>query len=180
MDQDDLQSILKASVPGLVSESLRPIKTNTTSEKTVSDGAATGHKLLIEPNVFNMGLLLPPSLAFLQRVKEIVPANAGILPGSLTSFLDDFLVNVFLPSLEDTMRELFNQVISDIDAFQKEQNWPSIAKKPIMRGTAALFNLIQAFCRMLETIPPDTAFAELIIDLLSIYYSKCCDYYKGG
>lgn len=72
--QDDLEAILKASVPGLVSESLRPATTSSEAQSS-SDGAATGHKLLIEPSVFNMGLLLPPSLAFLQRVKEIVPAG---------------------------------------------------------------------------------------------------------
>lgn len=74
VDQDDLESILKASVPGLVSESLRPATTSA-DVHTSSDGAATGHKLLIEPSVFNMGFLLPPSLAFLNRIKEIVPAG---------------------------------------------------------------------------------------------------------
>lgn len=73
-DQDDLESILKASVPGLVSESLRPATTSTDAHAS-SDGAATGHKLLIEPSVFNMGFLLPPSLAFLNRIKEIVPVG---------------------------------------------------------------------------------------------------------
>ena len=70
-DQEDLQNILKASVPGLVSESLRPA-VSASDNNTSSDGAATGHKLLIEPSVFNIGLLLPPSLAFLIRIKEIV------------------------------------------------------------------------------------------------------------
>lgn len=73
-DQEDLQQILKASVPGLVSESLRPAVTSADSNNA-SDGAATGHKLLIEPSVFNIGLLLPPSLAFLGRIKEIVPSG---------------------------------------------------------------------------------------------------------
>lgn len=179
MDSEDLENILKTSVPGLVSESLRPVATNADAQNSnTSDGAATGHKLLIEPSVFNMGFLLPPSLAFLQRVKEIVPPNSGIPLGSLTSFLDDFLVNVFHPSLDDTMRDLFNHTISDIDAFQEELNWATLSKKPIMKGTAAFFDLITAFCRMLETIPPDTVFAELIIDLLTNYYAKCAEHFK--
>ncbi|KAF8477397.1 Sec8 exocyst complex component-specific domain-containing protein [Kalaharituber pfeilii] len=176
-DQDDLEAILKASVPGLVSESLRPAATSSEAQSS-ADGAATGHKLLIEPSVFNMGLLLPPSLAFLQRIKEIVPAGSGIALSTLTSFLDDFSVNVFLPSLDDTMHDLFSQVAGDIDAFQQDANWMAIANKPIMKGTASFFNLITAFCKMLETIPPDQAFGELIIDLLTSYYGKCCDWYK--
>ncbi|KAI5806550.1 Sec8 exocyst complex component-specific domain-containing protein [Peziza echinospora] len=177
VDKDDLEAILKASVPGLVSESLRPAASSSETQSS-SDGAATGHKLLIEPSVFNMGLLLPPSLAFLQRVKEIVPAGSGIALSTLTSFLDDFLVNVFHPSLDDTMHDLFSQVTSDIDAFQLEPQWMVIAKKPVMKGTASFYNLITAFCKMLETIPPDQAFGELIIDLLTSYYGKCWDWYK--
>lgn len=176
-DQDDLEAILKASVPGLVSESLRPAQSS--EMQSSSDGAATGHKLLIEPSVFNMGLLLPPSLAFLQRVKEIVPAGSGIALSTLTSFLDDFLVNVFHPSLDDTMHELFSQVTGDMDAFTPDPQWMKIANKPVMKGTARFFDLITAFCKMLETIPPDQAFGELIIDLLTSYYGKCCDWYKG-
>ncbi|KAF8429887.1 Sec8 exocyst complex component-specific domain-containing protein [Terfezia claveryi] len=176
-DQDDLEAILKASVPGLVSESLRPAQSSSEAQSS-SDGAATGHKLLIEPSVFNMGLLLPPSLAFLQRVKEIVPAGSGIALSTLTSFLDDFLVNVFHPSLDDTMHELFSQVTGDMDAFTQDPQWMNIANKPVMKGTARLFDLIIAFCKMLETIPPDQAFGELIIDLLTSYYGKCCDWYK--
>lgn len=177
-DQADLEAILKASVPGLVSESLRPAATSSEAQPS-TDGAATGHKLLIEPSVFNMGRLLPPSLAFLQRVKEIVPTGSGIALSTLTSFLDDFLVNVFHPSLDDTMHELFSQVTGDMDAFMQDQHWVSIANKPVMKGTTGLFDLITAFCKMLETIPPDQAYGELIIDLLTTYYGKCCDWYKG-
>ncbi|CUS10633.1 unnamed protein product [Tuber aestivum] len=176
-DQDDLESILKASVPGLVSESLRPATTSS-DINTSSDGAATGHKLLIEPSVFNMGLLLPPSLAFLSRIKDIVPAGSGIVLSTLTSFLDDFLVNVFHPSLEDTIRDLFNQTTSDLDAFQQDPQWASVANKPVIKGATAFFGLITALCKMLDTIPPDQAFGQLTIDLLNSYYEKCYEWYK--
>jgi len=72
-NQDDLQVILKANVPGLVSDFSRPIEPVAESHET--DGSATGRKLLVEPTVFNMGHLLSPSLAFLQTIKEIVPAK---------------------------------------------------------------------------------------------------------
>lgn len=177
VEHDDLESILKASVPGLVSESLRPATTST-DVHTSSDGAATGHKLLIEPSVFNMGFLLPPSLAFLNRIKEIVPAGSGIVLSTLTSFLDDFLVNVFHPSLEDTIRDLFNQTTGDLDAFHQDPQWAAVAKKPVMKGAISFFGLITALCKMLDTIPPDQAFGQLTIDLLKSYYEKCSDWYK--
>jgi exocyst complex component 4 len=176
-DQEDLQQILKASVPGLVSESLRPA-VSSSDNHNAPDGAATGHKLLIEPSVFNIGLLLPPSLGFLNRVKEVVPAGSGIVISTLPSFLDDFLVNVFYPSLDDTIRDLFNQTIGDIDAFHEDANWMLYSSKPIMRGTVAFLDLITAFCKMLDTIPPDQAFGQLTIDLLTSYYDKCYEWYK--
>jgi len=164
-------------VPGLVSESLRPA-VSSPDNNSASDGAATGHKLLIEPSVFNIGLLLPPSLAFLNRIKEIVPQGSGIVLSTLPSFLDDFLVNVFYPSLEDTIRDLFNQTTGDIDASHEDNNWASVSQKPIMRGTVAFLELITAFCKMLNTIPPDQAFGQLTIDLLTSYYDKCYDWFK--
>ena len=47
-----------------------------------------------------------------------------------------------------------------------------------MRGTVAFLELITAFCRMLDTIPPDQAFGQLTIDLLTSYYEKCNEWYK--
>lgn len=176
-DQEDLQYILKSSVPGLVSESLRPAVANT-DHSNVFDGAATGHKLLIEPSVFNISLLLPPSLAFLNRLKEVVPTGSGIVLSTLPSFLDDFLVNVFYPSLDDTIRDLFAQTTGDLDAFHEDPNWTRISKKPVMKGTTAFLDLITAFCKMLDTLPPDQQFGQLTIDLLTSYYDKCYEWYK--
>ena len=79
-EREDLESILKSSVPGLVSSSKRPIGATNNDSNQLYDGAATGHKLLIEPSVFNMGHLLPPSLSFLQRLKEIVPPGYALSP----------------------------------------------------------------------------------------------------
>lgn len=193
-DQDDLEQILKATMPGLVSDPLRPSVTLADASH-MSDGAATGHKLLIEPSVFNITLLLPPSLGFLNRLKDIVPPSyvlhtlsnswiliaisCGIQLNTLPSFLDDFLVNVFYPSLEDTIRDLFSQTTGDLDAFHEDPQWALISKHPVMKGTTAFLDLITAFCKMLDTLPPDQAFGQLTMDLLTSYYDKCYEWYKG-
>jgi exocyst complex component 4 len=176
---DDLESILKASVPGLVSDPTGVAGGATDDKNQQTDGAATGHKLLIEPSVFNMGLLLPPSLAFLQRLKDIVPPRPDIKTSTLTSFLDDFLVNVFLPQLDETLVKLSSQVFEESDAFQEDPLWTQVARRPIFRGSSAFFNLITAFCRMLDTLPHDQAFSQLIITQMVTYYDRCCDWYKA-
>lgn len=176
---EDLENILKASVPGLVSGSTKSTGPVADDKQQQTDGAATGHKLLIEPSVFNMGLLLPPSLSFLQRLKDIVPPGPDIKTSTLTSFLDDFLVNVFLPQLDETLMKLSSQVFEESDAFREDPQWTQVAKRPISRGASTFFNLIAAFCRMLDTIPHDQAFSQLIITQMIAYYEKCCQWYKA-
>lgn len=141
-EKNDLELILKTSVPGLVSDSKRldDVDTNNT---TNLDGSATGHKLLVEPSVFNMGILLPPSLDFLNRLKEVVPSNAEISLSTLTSFLDDFLVNVFLPQLDETLIELCAQTFIELDAFAEDPQWARHSKKPIFK-----------VCVCLTVVPP--------------------------
>jgi exocyst complex component 4 len=176
---EDLENILKASVPGLVSGSTKSVGLVADDKHQQTDGAATGHKLLIEPSVFNMGLLLPPSLAFLQRLKDIVPPGPDIKTSTLTSFLDDFLINVFLPQLDETLMKFSSQVFEESDAFQEDAQWTQVAKRPIFRGASTFFNLITAFCKMLDTIPHDQAFSQLIITQMVAYYEKCCQWYKA-
>lgn len=118
-------------MPGLVSKSLR--RPGVGNDSLTIDGPVAGHKLLIDPNVFNISLLLPPSLSFLQRLKDIVPIDSDIAISTLTSFLDDFLVNVFQPQLEETVSELCTHSLIDIDAFQKYPQWSQHAMRPIFR-----------------------------------------------
>jgi exocyst complex component 4 len=178
-ERDDLEAILKSSVPGLVSDSKRPSLLNQATTNGVSDGGATGHKLLVEPSVFNMSVLLPPSLTFLTRLKEVVPPTSDIVLSTLTSFLDDFLVNVFLPQLEETLTELCAQTFIESDAFQQDPHWAQYSKKPIFKGTNKFFKLITAFCRMLDALPHDQAFSQLIISQIMMYYDKCHGWYKA-
>ncbi|KAF2128400.1 hypothetical protein P153DRAFT_293287 [Dothidotthia symphoricarpi CBS 119687] len=177
-ERADLESILKSSVPGLVSNSKRPddLATITT---TKLDGSATGHKLLVEPSVFNMGILLPPSLEFLNRLKEVVPPTADIKMTTLTSFLDDFLVNVFHPQLDETLVELCAQTFVELDAFQEDSHWAKHSKKPIFKGTANFFVLISAFCKMLDNLPHDQAFSQLVVSQMETYAQKCTSWYTA-
>ena len=132
-ERDDLEFILKSSVPGLVSDSKRASDISENTSSAMHDGSATGHKLLVEPSVFNMGILLPPSLDFLTRLKEVVPSGSDIVMSTLTSFLDDFLVNVFHPQLDETLVDLCAQTFIELDAFQQDPQWVLHSKKPIFK-----------------------------------------------
>lgn len=135
-EQEDLDEILKASVPGLVSKTRAKAGVLNDVPRPVQESTAAGHKLLIEPNVFNVSLLLPPSLSFLQRLKEIVPVNSDIPISTLTSFLDDFLINVFHPQLEDTMTELCSKTMIDLEAFTEDSQWSRHSPRPVFKVIA--------------------------------------------
>jgi Xaa-Pro aminopeptidase len=128
-EQNELDEILRSSVPGLVSKSEEKEQSNKVSDSR----QGTGHKILIEPSVFNMSLLLPPSLSFIQRLKDIVPLDSDMVTGSLTSFLDDFLVNVFLPQLDETVSELCTLSFIAPDAFTEDPQWSTISPRPVFK-----------------------------------------------
>ncbi|KIV85019.1 hypothetical protein PV11_00757 [Exophiala sideris] len=181
-EENELDDILKSSVPGLVSKSRAAgldVTSSSSSDRTTQDSTAAGHKLLIEPGVFNMTILLPPSLTFLQRLKDVVPASAHIPMSTLTSFLDDFLINVFHPQLEEAVTELCTQCMIDLEAFSEDTAWSKHSPYPIFKGTISFMALIRAFSGMLSAIPQEQIFTQLIITQLVTYYDKCYGYYKA-
>ncbi len=123
-EYQDLEGIIRAAVPGLMSGRKQggdgkklPNRIESTIERTGSrrgvssiydnrSGGIETLRSLVEPSVFNMSLLLPPTLGFLQRLKNIVPPGSDLVTSTLTSFLDNFLVNVFLPQLDETLGKL--------------------------------------------------------------------------
>lgn len=40
-------------------------------------------------------------------------------------------------------------------------------------------SIVREFCKMLDSIPPDPSFAQLLISQVVAYYDKCCGWYKG-
>ena len=178
-EEDELDEILKSSVPGLVSKSRARTGAEIMSDRNGQDSTAAGHKLLVEPGVFNITVLLAPSLTFLQRLKDVVPATSNIPMSTLTSFLDDFLINVFHPQLEDAVTELCTHCMIDLEAFSEDTQWSKHSPHPIFKGTIAFLGLIRAFSGMLSSIPQDQIFTQLIINQLVTYYDKCFGYYKS-
>lgn len=199
IEYQDLEGIIKAAVPGLMSGSHRGAdgkrqqryltdsslgragsrRINSTAAYDSKLGGSATQKSLVEPSVFNMSLLLPPTIAFLQRLKNIVPPSSDIVTSTLTSFLDNFLVNVFLPQLEETLGKLSDSVFEESDAFQQDPTWATIARRPVFKGSSNFFSLITAFCRMLDTIPHDQALSQLIITQMMRYYDRCFEWFKS-
>ncbi len=192
-ERSDLEFILKASVPGLVSANsdsstltkrpgaLDDFTSDDTDTSAGADRSATGHKLLIAPSIFNMGLLLPPSLTFLRHLKEIVPTQqtSGVLPSTLTSFLDDFLINVFYPQLDETLIDLCGRCMSDLDTFQPDPKWNEVAQKPIFNGARRFMSILEDVCGLLGRLPHEQSFSHLVVGQMRAFYDVCYEWSKG-
>ncbi|KAK0720844.1 Sec8 exocyst complex component-specific domain-containing protein [Lasiosphaeris hirsuta] len=194
-EYEALDGIIRSAVPGLTSSSRKgadnkkgsmiiPRSEPVTARKGTTSSYGSNqqpgtYKSLVEPSVFNMSLLLPPTLVFLQRLKNIVPPGSDLATSTLTSFLDNFLVNVFQPQLDETLGKLSDTVFGEADAFQQDTDWSHVARRPIFKGTTAFFTVVTAFCRMLGTIPHDQALSSLIITQMLRYYDRCFSWYKA-
>ncbi|KAE8350945.1 hypothetical protein BDV28DRAFT_159187 [Aspergillus coremiiformis] len=177
-EQNELDEILRSSVPGLLSKTRQ--KSNPSESSDSKQGhSGTGHKILIESSVFNISILLPPSLSFIQRLKEIVPVDSDIAMSTLTSFLDDFMVNVFLPQLDETVTDLCMLSYITPDAFTEDSQWQAISPRPVFKGTVKFMSIIREFSKMLSSIPHDQAFTQLLITQIVNYYDKCCGWYRA-
>lgn len=144
--EDSLNRALKSAVPGLMTDGAP--STTTTSALIAASTDFTGgsrssglngtHKALVPADAFNVSVLFGPTLAFLERVKEIMPGglvndeetNAST---SFGGFLDEFVLRTFLPQLEEKVAGVFHQAVGGIDAFQEDPNWKRVSKVPIVR-----------------------------------------------
>lgn len=180
---DALEGIIQATVPGLMSNSRKavadPKKGRVAVDANASRQTMGSYKSLVQPSVFNMSLLLPPTLVFLQRLRGIVPPGSDLATSTLTTFLDNFLVNVFQPQLDETLGKLSESVFGEADSFSQDPSWSQSAPRPVFRGTTAFFKVVTAFCRMLGTIPPDQALSSLIVNQMMRYYDRCFSWYRS-
>ncbi|KAI1337529.1 exocyst complex component [Xylariaceae sp. FL0016] len=191
-EYEALDGIIRAAVPGLTSSSRKTqaaekkqsligkdSRKGTHAAALENRNAPGSYRSLVEPSVFNMSLLLPPTLVFLQRLRSIVPPGSDLAASALTSFLDNFLVNVFQPQLDETLGKLSDSVFGEADSFQQDSDWGLVARRPVFKGTTAFFSVITAFCRMLGTIPHDQALSSLIISQMRRYYERCFAWFKS-
>ncbi|KAK5713176.1 exocyst subunit [Elasticomyces elasticus] len=179
-EQEDLLNMLKDSVPGLVNTSHAALAHGgrEQQEMVMADKSATGHKLLVEPSLFNMSILLPPSLSFLHRLRDLVPpaSSSGVVASTSTGFLDDFLINVFYPQLDETLTELCAGGPED---FQIHPHWQKFSPKPIFEGAVRFFEVVEMVCGMLVALPHEQSFSRLVVREMRGWYERCFQWSKG-
>ena len=107
--EDELNRVLKDTVPGLVPGSAEASVQATLSAVGMEDhliNPGQHHRSLIKPDAFHISVLFQPTLAFLQRVADILPSGMDSTRAS-GAVMDDFVSKVYLPQLQEKVTELF-------------------------------------------------------------------------
>ncbi|UZJ53559.1 hypothetical protein CBS101457_002879 [Exobasidium rhododendri] len=207
--EEALTNALRASVPGLVGavdsnnamgtsvsianfqqqQSQAAFSSTSLRTNDSSFASSAGHKLLVKPDAFNISVLFQPALAFIERVKILLPPEAsGESDSGLSSssgkgfsrFLDEFVKDVFLSQLEDKVHGLLTTAVGGPDAFQEDVNSKGKAEtKPIVRSAANVIVLIDSLYSMLRTTPfQRESYSHLIIQTIVQYYQQCHEKFR--
>ncbi|GAA5870920.1 hypothetical protein JCM3774_003481 [Rhodotorula dairenensis] len=191
MQEASLNAAIKAAVPGLLTDGA--LSTTTASALLVASSAAGGgrssnlngtHKALVPADAFNVSVLFVPTLAFLERVKEIMPG--GLIADDevdastgFGGFLDDFVLRTYLPQLEDKVAQVFQQSVGGMDAFQDDPNYKRFSAVPIARSVTNLINLISSLCSMLRSTPFHREnYSQLIVEVTHQFYQCCLERFR--
>lgn len=108
--------MLKDTVPGLVQGSSEGAVQATLSAVGTDDrlmGTGNHHRLLVHPDAFHVSVLFQPTMAFMDRITDILPSGLEAAQSS-NEVLDEFVLKVYLPQLEDKVSLLFHQTITSM------------------------------------------------------------------
>lgn len=113
--EDELTRVLKDTVPGLVQGSENAVQATLAAVGTDDRLMGTGqhHRLLVHPNAFHVSVLFQPTLAFLDRISDILPSGMEAVRAS-SAVLDEFVLKVYLPQLEDKVSTVFHQTVTSM------------------------------------------------------------------
>lgn len=117
--EEGLTKVLKDTMPGLVQptsgDTLQNTITSTTTANPTDDRILGGmdqhHRLLIKPDTFNVTVLFQPTLAFLDRIVDVLPAGLESARSS-SGVLEEFVLKVYLPQLEEKVLDLFHSAVT--------------------------------------------------------------------
>ncbi|OBZ79924.1 putative exocyst complex component sec8 [Grifola frondosa] len=175
--EDELTRVLKDTVPGLVQGSENAVQATLAAVGTDDRliGVGQHHRLLVHPDAFHVSVLFQPTLAFLDRISDILPSGLAAARAS-SIVLDDFVLKVYLPQLEDKVSLLFHQAVTGPDAFEPDPASLALSAKPLVKASVQLMALINSLCAMLRTTPFHREnYSRLILTVIGQFYQRCSD-----
>ena len=131
---EELSRVLKETVPGLVTGPAE--SSSTTLSTTGIDDRFAGaghHRLLIRPDAFHVSVLFQPTLAWLDCISHTFPTISAVTISEVQAVLDEFVLHVYLPQLEEKTLALLHQAVSAPDAFHEDPGWKTLSPRPLVK-----------------------------------------------
>ncbi|KAJ7169705.1 exocyst complex component sec8 [Mycena filopes] len=178
--EDELTRVLKDTMPGLVqsSESTVQAALSTVGSDDRLLGAGQHHRLIIRPDAFHVSVLFQPTLAWLDRVSDVLPSGVESAREA-TAVLDDFVLKVYLPQLEEKVSFLFHQAVTGPEAFQPDPSSSRLSPEPLAKASTHLMALINSLCAMLLKSPFHREnYSRLILGVMIQFYQRCSDRFQ--
>lgn len=126
-------------MPGLVTAgpadgaSAAPLSTAVPLDDRSSASSGHHHRLLITPDALHVTVLFQPTLAWLDSVNAAFPASLAVPITEAQSLLDDFVINIYLPQLEEKVQTLSQDIVSAPDAFHEDPGWKNLSTAPLIK-----------------------------------------------
>ncbi|KAF4573092.1 hypothetical protein EYR36_007602 [Pleurotus pulmonarius] len=179
--EDGLMGMIKDTMPGLVQGSsdnpTQSIVSNVGSDDRLL-GTGQRHRILIHPDAFHVTILFRPTLCFLDRVAEVLPFGTEASRAS-SEVLDDFVLKVYLPQLEEKVSSLFHEIVIGPEAFQPDPFSARLSNEPLLKASVQLMALINSLCTMLQTSPFHREnYTRLILGVIIQFYQRCSDRFQ--
>ncbi|KAJ2919296.1 hypothetical protein MD484_g1171, partial [Candolleomyces efflorescens] len=131
--EEGLTKVLNDTMPGLA-----PAGTTDSTQTIIASnddhllGSDQHHRLLIRPDAFHVTILFQPTLSFLEKVTETLPTGVESVRTS-SAVLDEFVLKVYLPQLEEKVLDLFHEAVSGPDAFQPDPESFKLSSEPLIK-----------------------------------------------
>ncbi|RXW22590.1 hypothetical protein EST38_g3261 [Candolleomyces aberdarensis] len=177
--EEGLTKVLNDTMPGLAPAGA----TDSTQTIIASNddhllGSDQQHRLLIRPDAFHVTILFQPTLSFLEKVTDTLPAGVESVRTS-SAVLDEFVLKVYLPQLEEKVLDLFHEAVSGPDAFQPDPESLRLSSEPLIKASTQLMSLINSLCAMLQTSPFHREnYSRLILGVVIQFYQRCSDRFQ--
>ncbi|KAG8832176.1 hypothetical protein FRC17_001816 [Serendipita sp. 399] len=193
--EEELNRILRDSVPGLIGGAETSIQTALATAVDDRFASAVPHRLLVSPTAFHISILFHPTLSFLDRAADVLPSTTSERVRQSSGFLDEFVLRVYLPQLEEKVAALFLKTVTsgdcpsaffahaDLvagpDAFLPDPYWKRLSSRPLVRSTIELMALINSLCAMQQTTPfHRDNYSRLILGVVIQFYQRCSDRFR--
>lgn len=109
--EEELNRLLRDSVPGLVAGTETSMQTALSTAVDDRFASAVPHRLLVSPDAFYVSILFHPTLTFIDRAAYVLPEATSERIRESSTFLDEFVLKVYLPLLEERVASLFLKII---------------------------------------------------------------------